>query len=79
MMNIGGNPTVSDASVQTVEVHLFDFEQDIYGECVTVCVVERLRATQKFASLRELQEALMVDRQIAKNVLREQNRGGIQK
>jgi riboflavin kinase/FMN adenylyltransferase len=61
MLNIGCNPTLSAHNARTIEVHLFDFQQDIYGKSLTVSLVERLRDEQKFTSLQALQEALQWD------------------
>ncbi|MEK7671851.1 MAG: riboflavin kinase, partial [Bacteroidota bacterium] len=54
MMNIGVRPTVTDGVRQTMEVHLFDFADDIYGENLTITFLRKLRNEQKFASLQEL-------------------------
>jgi len=54
MMNIGVRPTVTDGVQQTMEVHLFDFADDIYGKNLTITFLRKLRNEQKFASLQEL-------------------------
>jgi len=61
MMNIGTNPTV-DGQSQTVEMHLFDFDTDIYGERFTVEIIERLRDEQKFESVDHLKTQLFKDK-----------------
>ena len=61
--NIGRKPTFGDNQV-TVEVHLFDFEGDLYGQTIAVEFLERLRGEQHFAST----EALA--RQIGEDVAR---------
>ena len=50
MMNIGFNPTVNGQK-QTIEVHLFDFDTDIYGEKIEITLLQYLREEQKFGSL----------------------------
>jgi riboflavin kinase / FMN adenylyltransferase len=60
MMNIGNNPTVEGKSF-SIEVHLFDFEMDIYGETIVVSMVSRLRDEKKFDSLEELSLFLQID------------------
>lgn len=60
MMNIGTNPTV-DGKVQSIEVHFFNFSQDIYGKILEVEILERLRDEQKFDSLEELKNQLSKD------------------
>lgn len=64
MMNIGVNPTV-DGDTQTIEMHLFDFEKEIYGEVFTVSLLERLRDEQKFESIDHLKTQLFQDKQNA--------------
>ncbi len=62
MMNIGVRPTLTDGMRQTMEVHLFDFDQDIYGKELTVRFLKRLRDERKFASLEELAAQLDADK-----------------
>ena len=53
-MNIGVRPTLTSGMQETIEVHVFDFSQDIYGKRVTVSFLRKLRDEQKFASLQDL-------------------------
>ena len=63
MLNIGSRPTVNhNADHRTVEVNLFDFSDDIYGEPIEVVFYHKLREEQKFASLDALKEQLAQDR-----------------
>jgi riboflavin kinase/FMN adenylyltransferase len=66
MMNIGFRPTVSTVPAETIEVHLFDFDRDIYGEQVAVLFLRRLRDEKKFDSLSDLVEQLGKDREEAR-------------
>ena len=50
MMNIGFNPTVNGQK-QTIEVHIFDFDADIYGQKIEITLLQYLREEQKFGSL----------------------------
>lgn len=61
MMNIGFNPTVSGEK-QTIEVHLFDFDVDIYGEKIEVSLLHYLREEQKFGSVDLLKAQLNQDK-----------------
>lgn len=61
MLNIGFNPTVSESEKVSIEVHLFDFNKEIYGEYVTVQFLSRIRDEQKFASVDELKDQLHED------------------
>jgi len=69
MLNIGNNPTISNDAPQTIEVHLFDFQQDIYGVQICVHFIERMRDEQKFSSMQELQAALTIDKAKARRIL----------
>lgn len=68
MMNIGFRPTV-DGSTRQVEVHMFDFDQLIYGEKVNVLVIERIRDEIKFNGVEALKAQLEKDRQTAIRML----------
>lgn len=60
MMNIGFNPTVGE-NAQTIEVYYFDFNDDLYGQQITVSILHRLRSEQKFDSLEALKNQLKSD------------------
>jgi len=68
MMNQGPRPTFGEAS-RTLEVHLFDFDGELYGEVVDVEWVRRLRAVQAFPSRDALVAQLERDRQAARAAL----------
>lgn len=53
MANIGFRPTLDQPSF-TVEINIFDFNLDIYGEVISICFLERIRDELKFDSLEEL-------------------------
>ena len=55
MMNIGFRPTV-EGQKQNIEVHFFNFDTDLYGQTLTIQVLERIRDEQKFVSLEALKE-----------------------
>jgi riboflavin kinase / FMN adenylyltransferase len=69
MANIGVRPTVSDGSRETVEVHIFDTEGDLYGTTARIGFVERLRDERAFASLDELVAQLGDDERRARAIL----------
>ena len=56
--SLGIRPTVKNDGKPTLEVHVFDFDQQIYGQHVRVDFYHKLREEQKFASLDELIEAI---------------------
>lgn len=68
MLNIGTRPTV-DGQHQTIEVHLFDFDKDIYGENLQIDFVAAIRQEQKFPNLTALQKQLQEDSKTAKALL----------
>jgi riboflavin kinase/FMN adenylyltransferase len=61
MMNIGMRPTV-DGTALSIEVHLFDFDHDIYDRDISVSFLHRLRDEQKFDSVALLREQLEHDK-----------------
>jgi riboflavin kinase/FMN adenylyltransferase len=68
--NVGFRPTVEpDASAATVEVHLLDFEGDLYGEHVEVEFVRRLRDEARFPDLDALRTQIARDVAEARRVL----------
>lgn len=69
MMNIGNNPTVSDDIRTNVEVHFFDFSNDIYGEVIKVELLDYLRNEIKFPSVLALKEQLKKDEINAKHLI----------
>ena len=62
MMNIGTRPTVDGTSLST-EVYFFDFDQNIYGEKITIEILHRIRNEQKFESVDVLKEQLSTDKE----------------
>lgn len=68
MMNIGTCPTF-DGGEQTLEVNIFNFEEDIYGRMMTVEFVKKLRDERKFASVGKLKAQLEQDRLMALEAL----------
>lgn len=68
--NLGYNPTFGDTDL-SLEVFLFDFSGDIYGQPITVRLLERLRSEQRFPSLEDLIAQIRLDVQQAKKILQE--------
>jgi riboflavin kinase / FMN adenylyltransferase len=69
MMHQGPRPTFHDGR-RVLEVHLFDFDGDLYGEWVRVEWVERLRDVEHFDSVKQLQDQMEEDRTRALAALR---------
>jgi len=66
--NIGFSPTFGD-QMFTIEVHILDFNHDIYGTRIRVNMVKKLRDEKKFSSIKELSEQITKDIKIAKDIL----------
>jgi riboflavin kinase/FMN adenylyltransferase len=69
MMNIGNRPTVN-GSHQTIEVHFFDFNEDLYDKNLTVELIYFLRNERKFNSLDLLILQLKKDEQTARTYIK---------
>ena len=63
MCNIGLRPTV-DGKVRTIETHILDFDEDIYGLPLRLRFLRRIRDERKFPSLNALKEQLLQDKQL---------------
>lgn len=66
--NLGVKPTFG-ISAPLLEVHLFDYENDLYGKRLCVEFIEFIRAEQKFVSLDELKKQISLDCETAKQIL----------
>jgi len=68
VLNIGVRPTVQNPTPTTrLEVHLLDFNRDLYGQEIEVIFSDKLRDEQKFASLDELKTQIARDIETARN------------
>ncbi len=66
LTNIGKNPTFNDQDVIHVETFILDFDQDIYGESLSISFLEKIRDEKKFESVNGLIEQLNHDVEKAK-------------
>lgn len=64
--NIGTRPTINGDTRTLLEVHLLNFEKDIYDKRVTIHFLHKFREEQKFATLEELKEQIQKDIEQAK-------------
>ncbi len=64
--SVGMRPTVDDSGVPVLEVHLFDFKQQIYGRHVRVRFLKKLRDEEKYAELAGLTRQIALDVEQAK-------------
>jgi len=60
MMNIGHRPTIG-TNVKSIEVHLFNFNEDIYGQVISIKMISKIRDEKKFSSIQALKEQLVKD------------------
>ena len=66
--NLGYNPTFGDAEL-SLEAHLFDFNQDIYGKYITIRFIDRLRDEKRFSGPEELRAQIQKDIDTARKIL----------
>ena len=69
MLNIGYRPTLNNGQERSIEVHILDFEGDLYGKDITVEFAHRLREERPFASMEELVEQLQQDEERVRELL----------
>lgn len=68
MCNIGIRPTFG-GKFQTIEAHLFDFDQDLYGSQLSLEFIYQLREEKKFSSIEVLKKQLIEDEKNARRIL----------
>ena len=69
MTYIGKKPTVNNDEIENIEVHLFDFDGDLYDKEIKVRFVKRVRGEQKFESLDALKKQIQIDEKNIKEIL----------
>ncbi len=67
--NIGVNPTTGEVEPR-LEVWLFDFDEDIYGEIIETDLIAFLRPEEKFPSIEVMVRQIRLDEQVARGLLR---------
>ena len=68
MSNIGYRPTINHGEL-TIEVNIFDFDQQLYGEEIIIYFVDRMRDEKKFKDLEALKQQLIKDKEHAQKLL----------
>ena len=68
MLYIGNRPTV-DGSRRSIEVNIFEFDREIYGETIQLLFIKLLRADSKFSDLESLKNQLQIDKELSLQVL----------
>ena len=67
LTHIGARPTVGRGEQVVIETHLLDFNQDLYGQTISVTLLKRLRGVEKFDSLDALRAQIARDAQAARD------------
>lgn len=62
MMNIGVKPTIDNENLRSLEVHILDFKEDIYGKTIHITFLDKIREEQKFENVAALIEQLKKDK-----------------
>jgi riboflavin kinase/FMN adenylyltransferase len=65
--SLGQRPTVDDSGRYLLEVHIFNFNQTVYGKLVRIELIEKIRDEEKYNDLETLQNAINQDAALAKN------------
>ena len=65
--SLGQRPTVDDSGRFLLEVHIFNFQQNVYGKLVQIELLEKIRDEAKYDNLETLQQAIHADALVAKN------------
>ncbi|MCK5540904.1 MAG: bifunctional riboflavin kinase/FAD synthetase [Deltaproteobacteria bacterium] len=69
VVNIGYNPTFADTGL-TVEAHILDFDQDLYGQELKIIFVKHLRSEKNCSGIEELRRLIAADVNQARDLLR---------
>ena len=70
MANLGVKPTFSDGGARVLELHLFDFEGDLYGADLTVELIRFIRPERRFPTPEALRFQIAEDEKQIKNLLK---------
>ena len=63
MCNVGCRPTLGQGNARTIETHIFEFDEDIYGLDIKVTFLNKVRDEVQFASIEDLKKQLETDKQ----------------
>ena len=71
MASIGVRPTFQTTGTRTIEVHILDFDKDIYENKIRIGFLRRLRSEFKYDSAEQLIQQMHKDRELSKNLQHE--------
>lgn len=69
MMNIGNRPTIEETKKSSIEVHIFDFSENIYGLEIEIVFKAHIRKEEKFSDIDTLKKQLINDQKAALDLL----------
>ena len=69
MLYLGNRPTIEGETKNVIEVNIFDFSEEIYGESIRVFIIDFIRHDEKFNSLEELKNTIDKDKSVALKLL----------
>ncbi len=69
MASLGSRPSIDGGGEPLLEVHLFDFDEDIYGRYISVDFVARIRDEEYFSDLESLTQKMHDDAATARAIL----------
>ena len=69
MLNIGHRPTMDNGEDVSIEVHIFDFHQNIYNQQISVALKQFVRSERRFETVEELNRQLAADEQACRRLL----------
>ena len=68
-MNIGFKPSIKENKIKTIEIHLFEFDKNIYDHYLKIKVLNRIRDEVKFSSIEKLKIQISKDINEANNII----------
>jgi len=71
MLYIGNRPTIANGDDPSIEVNMFNFDQEIYGKTLEVIFIDRIRKQEKFTDTESLKKQIGLDKEQTKKVLLE--------
>lgn len=69
MLYLGNRPTIEGETKNVIEVNIFEFSEEIYGESIRVFIIDFIRHDEKFNSLEELKNTIDKDKSVALKLL----------
>jgi riboflavin kinase/FMN adenylyltransferase len=67
VLNIGTNPTTDNDNSQKIEVHILNFNEDIYHQKIQISFLKKIRDEEKFDSIESLKNQILQDIEWCKN------------